>query len=145
MSAPEAAETAGITYRQLDYWDRQQWVRPSAVEKVGAGRSVRRYNARVIVQLAAMARLGRSGVDLATFAVPLGSLDLRPGRALVVGPFGLGDVDPEARAVSCGDVLSAVNLPGRWVIYDPSELWASLTRRRELGTDAAIDSGAKSA
>jgi DNA-binding transcriptional MerR regulator len=146
MSAPEAAEAAGITYRQLDYWDRQHWVRASAVEKVGAGRSVRRYDARVVVQLAAMARLGRSGVDLATFAKALGTADLRPGRALVVGPFGVGDAVAKARAVPRDDVLDAINRPGRWVVYDPSELWASLTRARETGVDTTeIGSGAQSA
>jgi len=146
MSAPEAAEAAGITYRQLDYWDRQHWVRASALEKVGAERSVRRYDTRAIVQLAAMARLGRSGVDLATFADALGSADLRPGRALVVGPFGAGDAAAVARGIPCGDVLSAVNRPGRWVVYDPSELWTRLTRAGATDMDAAAtDSGAKSA
>jgi DNA-binding transcriptional MerR regulator len=43
FSARTAALTAGITYRQLDYWARTDLVRPSAVDAAGSG-SRRRYS-----------------------------------------------------------------------------------------------------
>ena len=45
-----AAEIAGITYRQLDYWARTDLVRPSLARATGSG-SRRRYSYRDLLEL----------------------------------------------------------------------------------------------
>jgi DNA-binding transcriptional MerR regulator len=63
ITAPEAAELAGITYRQLDYWARRGWVAPS-IDR-GTGRAARRlYSADDVVRLAALGHFGRARADV---------------------------------------------------------------------------------
>lgn len=52
FTGPEAAELAGVTYRQLAYWARRGWVTPSATT-TGADRR-RRYRRTEVVRLAAL-------------------------------------------------------------------------------------------
>src|SRR5947209_4829847 len=113
MSAPEAAAAAGITYRQLDYWDRQKWIRPSDIHRVGSGRAVRRYGLNEVVRLQALAHLGRSGVELAAFAPTINGVELGPDDALLVGPFGVTGSEPEAFVVARDDALGVASTPGR--------------------------------
>jgi DNA-binding transcriptional MerR regulator len=127
MSAPAAAAAARITYRQLDYWARQGWIQPSSTEKVGSGRAVRRYAARDVARLEALAHLGRSGVDLASFAHDVGALELDASQALVLGPFGVSGHDPTIHAVGRDQVFQLTTRPGRWVVYDPAPLLAQLS------------------
>jgi DNA-binding transcriptional MerR regulator len=49
-TATEAARIAGISYRQLDYWDRTELISPSAAEAHGSG-SRRSYSYRDLVDL----------------------------------------------------------------------------------------------
>jgi len=53
----------GITYRQLDYWDRSGFIKPTLVEANGQG-TERLYSFRDLVCLKAAKRLKESGVSL---------------------------------------------------------------------------------
>ena len=58
-----AAEITGITYRQLDYWDRTDLVRPSLARATGSG-SRRRYSYRDLLELRAVKSLLDAGIRL---------------------------------------------------------------------------------
>lgn len=60
---PKAAKLAGITYRQLDYWARQEIVVPSLQEAAGSG-SQRMYSFGDIVRLKLINKLLVTGVSL---------------------------------------------------------------------------------
>lgn len=61
--APAAARAAGITYRQLDYWDRTAVLSPSLVAARGSG-TQRLYSFRDIVVLRVIKALLTAGVNL---------------------------------------------------------------------------------
>jgi DNA-binding transcriptional MerR regulator len=58
-STAQAAEASGLTFRQVDSYDRSWLVRPSLSGAHGSG-TVRRYSYRDIAELCILARLGRS-------------------------------------------------------------------------------------
>ncbi|MCF2706411.1 MerR family transcriptional regulator [Arcanobacterium haemolyticum] len=60
---PIACKAAGITYRQLDYWDRTGLVSPSIQNATGSG-SQRLYSFRDILVLKVVKRLLDTGVSL---------------------------------------------------------------------------------
>lgn len=60
---PVAGKAAGITYRQLDYWDRTGLVSPSIQNASGSG-SQRLYSFRDILVLKVVKRLLDTGVSL---------------------------------------------------------------------------------
>lgn len=129
MSAPEAAALAGVTYRQLDYWSRKAWVVPAHLERVSAGRQLRRYGEADVLRLAALAHVGRSGLDVASFGPQVGELDLAEGSLMVVGP------ETELAVVGAGDLRAHLSKPGRYVVFDP-EPHRRTIRRRRGGEDA---------
>jgi DNA-binding transcriptional MerR regulator len=61
--APRAAKLAGITYRQLDYWARQNYVRPSLEDARGSG-TQRLYTFQDLLKLKVMKRLLDQGMSL---------------------------------------------------------------------------------
>ena len=62
-SGKRAAEIAGITYRQLDYWARTGLVGPSLTQASGSG-SRRRYSYRDLLELRAVKSLLDAGIRL---------------------------------------------------------------------------------
>ncbi len=62
-SATEAAQIAGITYRQIDYWDRTAVVTASATSTAGRGGN-RQYTFGDLVRLKVAARLSDAGLTL---------------------------------------------------------------------------------
>ncbi len=91
FSTAETARLTGLTARQLDHWDRNGFVRPSAGKASGYG-SARRYSFADVVRLRVAARLRQNGVGLARIrrcAEALARLDpeadLGKARLLVVG------------------------------------------------------------
>ena len=63
FSGKKAAEIAGITYRQLDYWARTDLVKPSLARAHGSG-SRRRYSYRDLLELRAVKSLLDAGIRL---------------------------------------------------------------------------------
>ncbi len=63
FSGRKAAEIAGITYRQLDYWARTDLIRPSLADARGSG-SRRRYSYRDLLELKVVKNLLDAGLRL---------------------------------------------------------------------------------
>ena len=63
FSGKQTCQIVGITYRQLDYWDRRHLVKPSLAEAHGSG-SQRRYSYRDLVRLRVVKSLLDAGVKL---------------------------------------------------------------------------------
>ena len=62
-NSKRTAEIAGITYRQLDYWAREDIVRPSLTKASGSG-SRRLYSYRDLLELRVIKTLLDSGIKL---------------------------------------------------------------------------------
>jgi len=62
-SGSKAAEIAGISYRQLDYWARTDLVRPSLVDAAGSG-TRRRYTYTDLLELKVVKSLLDAGIKL---------------------------------------------------------------------------------
>ncbi len=62
-NSKRTAEIAGITYRQLDYWARQDIVRPALTKASGSG-SRRLYSYRDLLELRVIKTLLDSGIKL---------------------------------------------------------------------------------
>ena len=63
FSTRRAAEIAGITYRQIDYWARTDLLRPSLVKAAGSG-SRRMYSYGDVLELKVIKRLLDAGIEL---------------------------------------------------------------------------------
>lgn len=63
FSGRRAAEIAGISYRQLDYWARTDLIRPSLADAAGSG-SRRLYSYRDLLELKVVKSLLDSGIKL---------------------------------------------------------------------------------
>jgi DNA-binding transcriptional MerR regulator len=73
---PTACATAGITYRQLDYWARTGLVEPTVRSASGSG-SQRLYSFRDIIALKVVKRLLDTGVSLQNIRIAVGYLRAR--------------------------------------------------------------------
>src|SRR3954470_2113816 len=103
MSSVEAAQRAGISYRQLDHWERQGWVRASQIEEVSPRRRVRRYGLLDVARLGALRPLAPCRFALAVHGPTVGQLELSPGVVVVAGGA------PETlQLVALGDLADAV-------------------------------------
>lgn len=63
FSGKTTAEIVGITYRQLDYWARKDFIRPELAEATGSG-SRRRYSYRNLLELKLVKTMLDSGIKL---------------------------------------------------------------------------------
>lgn len=63
FSGAQAAQIAGISYRQLDYWARTNLIRPSLVDAKGSG-SRRSYVYRDLLELKVIKNLLDAGIKL---------------------------------------------------------------------------------
>ena len=63
FSGSRAAQIAGITYRQLDYWARTNLIRPSLTDAKGSG-SRRSYEYRDLLELKVIKQLLDAGIKL---------------------------------------------------------------------------------
>ncbi len=63
FSGSQAAQIAGITYRQLDYWARTNLIRPSLSDAKGSG-SRRSYEYRDLLELKVIKQLLDAGLKL---------------------------------------------------------------------------------
>jgi DNA-binding transcriptional MerR regulator len=63
FSAPDVCVLAGISYRQLDYWARTDFIRPSLKDASGSG-SARRYSVSDVDRLIAVKSALDAGISL---------------------------------------------------------------------------------
>jgi DNA-binding transcriptional MerR regulator len=75
---PQVCDVVGITYRQLDYWDRTDLLKPSLSSAHGSG-TQRRYSYRDLVQLKIIKSLLDAGVKLQTARKAIDSLRTERG------------------------------------------------------------------
>lgn len=123
ISGPKAAELANITYRQLDYWARQGWVKPSV--EPGVGRPGRRiYGPADVVKLAALGHFGRSGADVGQLGQAIAGLSLSgaPDDYLLVAS-GTASVE----VVAAGALRARVSEPGSSFVFDPAGVLGRMT------------------
>jgi DNA-binding transcriptional MerR regulator len=136
--ASDACELAGITYRQLDYWARQAWIRPTV--DAGEGRAGRRrYAVDDVVRLALLRHLAMSGINPANVAEQVSALVLPSREARIVwGPVGSRQQDePTLVALDASSVLGVLEGGGAYVVFDPSPVRARAERVIADG-DAAV-------
>lgn len=136
-SAPEAAELAGVTYRQLDYWTRKGWIHPADVERVSAGRRLRRYGPAEIVQCALLAHVGGSGLDVTPFGPQVAKLGQLDADDLVVI-----DQQGNLEVVPAGKLRARVAQRGRHLVFDPSTVLGALRRRSSSSRPAVAERSA---
>lgn len=77
-SGPQVCKLVGITYRQLDYWDRTDLLKPELATAKGSG-TQRRYSYRDLVQLKIIKSLLDAGVKLQTARKAIASLRTEHG------------------------------------------------------------------
>ena len=73
FGGPEVCQIVDITYRQLDYWDRTDLLKPSLATANGSG-TQRRYSYRDLVKLKVIKGLLDAGVRLQTARTVIDSL-----------------------------------------------------------------------
>jgi hypothetical protein len=119
--AGDAHRIARISYRQLDHWARQGWVRPSI--DPGKGRSGKRlYAIGDVVRLDLLRHLAISKVNTAVAGPLVAELEVPDGDLRVLwGPLGSRDVDrPGLSLVSGDEALAHLEKGGGWVVYNPA-------------------------
>jgi len=77
--SPQVCKVVGITYRQLDYWDRSGLLGPSLQEASGSG-TQRLYTFRDVVTLRVVKRLKDAGTSLHKIRAAFEQLDEQVGE-----------------------------------------------------------------
>jgi DNA-binding transcriptional MerR regulator len=77
--SPQVCKVVGITYRQLDYWDRTGLLGPSLQEATGSG-TQRLYTFQDIVTLRVVKRLKDAGTSLHKIRSAFEQLDVEVGH-----------------------------------------------------------------
>ena len=134
IGATQACELSGVTYRQLDYWARRGWVRPSV--DVGLGRAGRRlYGPTDVIRLGALRHFGVAGLDVGKLGPVLAEVDLPLGDDFLV----VADADGRVVVVGAEGLRAAVSEPAARVVFDASGL------RARLGLDESANGPARPA
>lgn len=140
MSAPAAAAAAGVSYRQLDYWERQGWITASRVDEKASGRRTRWYDAVVVARLAALRHLAQSGHDVAVFGPQIDQLGLTAHTGVVVGG------EPEQLTmVDLDQLVDVVTAPGRWTVFDPTSYLGDVEDIDQADEDVSMANERRSA
>lgn len=127
IPAVRAHELAGISYRQLDHWARQGWVKPSL--DAGQGRSGRRiYSLEDVIRLDLLRHLTVSGVNPAVAGPAVADFPVPDTEARVLwGPMGTkGDAGPALQPVAPQEALHHLELGGAYVVYNPQRTRAAV-------------------
>jgi DNA-binding transcriptional MerR regulator len=106
--APQACQIAGVTYRQLDYWARTDFIRPSVDSGKGSG-SQRRYSYDDVLLLAAARAMLDGGMDLASIRRSVDVFRRHPELALSGEKVKVRSVGPLAITLDLGEVRGAVD------------------------------------
>lgn len=70
FTSKEAMKIAGCTYRQLDFWARQEYVTPSITPALGSG-THREYSFTDVIKLCILTKTSSLGINLNNFAKSL--------------------------------------------------------------------------
>jgi DNA-binding transcriptional MerR regulator len=86
---PQVCKIVGITYRQLDYWARTDFVRPSVMDANGSG-TQRLYSFRDLLELKVIKQMLDAGISLQSARKAVESLrgfrkDLASARIVIQG------------------------------------------------------------
>ena len=120
ITATQACDLANVTYRQLDYWARKEWVSPSVDE--GLGRAGRRlYSPADVVRLAALGHFGRAGLDVGRIGPELAALDMPLGTDFLVAASPDG-----VRVCPAGRLRDEASQPALRVFFDTAPIQARL-------------------
>jgi DNA-binding transcriptional MerR regulator len=125
----------GITYRQLDYWARQDLLRPSVADAKGSG-SQRLYSYRDIVELKVVKKLLDGGVSLKKARTAVAFLRQHLGTDLASADLVLDG--PNSLLVRTDDELIDLFRKGQGVLNlvkltnIPGEVTAALSELAEL-------------
>ncbi len=123
ISASDAHQAAGITYRQCDHWARKGWVRPSI--DPGSGRAGRRqYCWSDVVRLDLLRHLAESKVNTAIAGPAIAEL-IVPDRDIRVLWNLSGEADP-LHVVDADAALKHLEAGGAWVVYNPEPVRAKV-------------------
>ncbi len=132
ISAADAYELAGITYRQLDHWARQGWVRPSLDPgHTRAGR--RRYAETDVVRLDLLRHLAVSKVNTAVAGAAVSGVEIPDDDDdyILWGTPATQDGGQAAlSSVPADRVLTTVERGGAWVVYNPARIRRRLAARQ---------------
>src|SRR4051794_8674809 len=144
ISALDAHTLAGITYRQLDHWARQGWVRPSL--DPGTGRSGRRqYSSDDVVRLDLLRHLAQSRVNAAVAGPQVAAFRVPDGNTRVLwGPVGSKEEgEPTLTALAAGQTLERLEAGGAYVVYNPAAVRARIAVLLGAGERLARPSAAQ--
>jgi hypothetical protein len=124
IAATTAHQLARITYRQLDHWARQGWVRPSV--DPGEGRSGKRlYSAGDVERMCLLRHLAKSRVNMTVAGPLVADFGVPAGDVLVQwGP--VGDHEAGLRIVPASELRGQASAEGAWVTFDPAEIRSRL-------------------
>lgn len=110
-STRRAAEIAGLSYRQMDYWDRTGVVHPSLGSARGSG-SRRRYSWMDVAKLMAASELRDAGMSLERVRRAMAALEdlgeVPPYLWVQGGLVGAGGWDDLVRVLERGRVTTVV-------------------------------------
>lgn len=125
ITAFQAADLAGITYRRLDHWARRGWVVPSL--DPGLGRSGRRiYSPSDVIRLAALRHFSASGWGIALVGEMMKSITVEACRYLVMS-------SASGLTSHAGDeeVIAFAQRAENFTVYDSSHLRYRMSARRD--------------
>jgi len=138
---PIASKAAGITYRQLDYWDRTGLVSPSIRGAHGSG-SQRLYSFRDILVLKIVKRLLDTGVSLQQIRVAISQLESH-GITDLASITLLSDGASVYKCTSDDQVIDLVNGGNGVFGIAVGRVWHEVeTTLTELPTERAENDGA---
>lgn len=113
--ATAAASRAGITYRQVDHWERMGVLKPAVHEARGSG-DRRRYSTEDVRILAVLGELSRLGAKISNLAVAESAVRQAlhsNNRWLVVSPSDFVETCTDETMTLC---LEVNDVKGAWVI-----------------------------
>lgn len=112
ITSPEAAELAGITYRQLDHWARRDWVTPSV--SPATGRSSRRgYSVDDVLRLRMLRHFGQAGWAVSDLGPKVTAIDISQAFVVMAADTGLvtaADMDELIEHVTAARQVTAYAL-----------------------------------
>lgn len=127
FSGRRAADLAGISYRQLDYWARTGVIRPTLTDASGSG-SRRAYSHRDVVELTMIAELLAGGVRLSDIRDVVPEIRATTERSLLAGTV-IVTATGITVAETAADIMAALDQAGAMVVLPVSPIVTALDDR----------------